>query len=386
MEYLSLHTKVRRLGYLKLLVKQYFHNDYWSYHSLSKYFERIASDGQIQKELDDYNSFYSKDKKGVIENLGTGVSAEPYIRLAEDLSLIARSNYSYILTKTGKIYKVILERYEKESSKFKFIEEQRVTKQLDIFGLNMHSNLFALNPLDKFFFLRLLIEKDLIYLYSLLNIIRKSEKIYLRRHEIKYGHIKENLLSEVLLKIQSFETSPKVTHTTRINAIELKKKIAKKNLKMRSYESIVEPRINWLLDLDLIDGLKLRNGILTLTHAGDVLLDATTNIFDINLFLENDFLGVFNSLYDLNAKYKADQQNRIKKYLDYAFINFKTLAPNRISASQAITYISLMCFLREGFILEYKDVKSYIFAIDGKGYTIDWFPSENDGSIKKINE
>jgi len=41
-----------------------------------------------------------------------------------------------------------------------------------------------------------------------------------------------------------------------------------------------------------------------------------------------------------------------------------------------------MCLLRDGIIAEYKDIKKFIFTIDGKGYTIDWFPSENDGSIK----
>ena len=69
--------------------------------------------------------------------------------------------------------------------------------------------------------------------------------------------------------------------------------------------------------------------------------------------------------------------------MNYAFVNFRTLAPNRITASQAINYIVLMCLLREGFILEYNEVKKYLFSIDGKGYSIDWFPSENDGSIKK---
>lgn len=41
------------------------------------------------------------------------------------------------------------------------------------------------------------------------------------------------------------------------------------------------------------------------------------------------------------------------------------------------------CFLKDGLIIEYEEIKKYIFNSEGLKYIIDWFPSENDGSMKK---
>lgn len=384
MEYLSLHTKVRRLGYLKLIIQQYYNNDYLPFNSFNKYFERIAGDKLIQKQLDDYYFLFRKDKKGIIENLGTGVSSEPYIKLAEDLSLITRNNNSYILTKFGKVYKVILERYNKEKSKFKFIEQQRINNPINLFeSEDKNSNLFVLNTLDKFIFLKLFIEKDFVYMFSILNVIHEQRQIYLFNDKIKYEYIKKNIDQEIFFNLKKIQNSPIININSKNKVISIENKLLNRKLKIRSYESVIEPRISWLLDLNLLDGSKHIKDILALTEAGESFVKHAKKIIDITSFIENDYVRVFSEMFNFIPKHEKDPEKKIEKYLDYAFVNFKTLAPNRINASQAITYISIMCFMRDGFIVEYKDVKNYIFTIDGNGYTIDWFPSENDGSIKK---
>src|SRR5690606_4597102 len=153
---------------------------------------------------------------------------------------------------------------------------------------------------------------------------------------------------------------------------------------IRSYESIIEPRINWLLDLDLIDSIYHKQGFLKLSSAGNIFLNSVEGIFNSEEFIENFYIETFSKTYSLNPIMGSNICKKIDKYLNFAFLNFKTLSPNRITASQAFTYISWMLLLREGFVAEYNDIKNYIFANDGKGYTIDWFPSENDGSLKKI--
>jgi len=386
LEYLSLHTKVRRLGYLKLLVEQYFERDFIQINSFNIFFEKVASDAFIQKQLEDYGKLYRKNNKGIIENINTGTSAEPYVNLAEDLSIIAKSNYSYILTKYGKIYKVVLERYSKEKSKFKYIEDKWLLNQATLFNLGIsQSNTFVLNPVDKFFFLKQLLEKDFLFLKSILKIIFDKQVIR-DTTNIKFNLIKEILLSEVVSQLRDHQKVFSNNSSIKSKSIEFEKKFLEKDLKIRSYESIVEPRMNWLLDLDLLDGFKLSQDIIKLSEPGKVLFEKLRSVYDINLFLENDYVKTFAAVYRLSPLNEIYPDRKLKKYLDYAFINFKTLAPNRIPASQAINYISMMCFLREGFIIEYSEIKKYIFDIDGKGYSIDWFPSENDGSIKKFTD
>ena len=59
LEHLNLHTKVRRIGYLKLLVQQYFEKDFAPINSFDQYFEKIAGTPEIKQQLDNY-SFYAK--------------------------------------------------------------------------------------------------------------------------------------------------------------------------------------------------------------------------------------------------------------------------------------------------------------------------------------
>jgi hypothetical protein len=382
-EYLSLHTKVRRLGYLKLLVEQYFDRDFLPVNSFNQYFEKVAADKSFQKQLDEYARYYRKDNKGIIEFLSTGASAEPYTKLAEDLSIIAKSNYSYILTKYGKVYKVIYERYKKERAKFRFIEELKVTKPMTLFEDEpTRSNLFVLNALDKFFFLKMILEKDFLYLKSILNIIGHKDDYSIKNRNVKYEIVKENLSRELLIQARAVHDSKQLSQNQKNKALQFEKKISSKDLQIRSYESIVEPRINWLLDLDLIDGSKHKQDSLVLTEQGESLLNKIKYIYDVENFIETEFVRTYCSVYKILPKSESIIEKRVEKYLNYAFINFKTLAPSRINASQAFNYISIMCLLRDGIVAEYTEIKKYIFTIDGKGYTIDWFPSENDGSIK----
>ncbi len=52
-ENLSLHTKVRRLGYLKLLVEQYLERDFLPVNTFNQYFEKLASDRSVLRQLED---------------------------------------------------------------------------------------------------------------------------------------------------------------------------------------------------------------------------------------------------------------------------------------------------------------------------------------------
>ena len=189
-------------------------------------------------------------------------------------------------------------------------------------------------------------------------------------------------MEELLTQVKATHNFSQLSQSEKRKAVRLEKNISSKNLQVRSYESIVEPRVNWLLDLDLIDSKKHCQDILVLSAQGEIFLESVKNVYDIGTFIENDYVKTYCATYKINPKSETIIEKRIEKYLNFAFINFKTLAPKRINASQAFNYISVMCLLRDGIVAEYKDIKNYIFTKDGKGFTIDWFPSENDGSIK----
>lgn len=382
-ENLSLHTKVRRLGYLKLMIKQYFAQDYIPANTFDFYFEKEASKAHILEDLIRYRGIYGKDDKGVIDDLGTGISAKPYVNLAGALDLIAKSNFSYVLAKPGRVYKVILDRYSQEPEKFRFIEEIKLVQQANLFDLNVGlGNTFVLNVVDKYFLLRQLLTKDFFYLKSILSTI--DQYSYGSKQFGRYSSVKENFKDELLKEIEIF-SKQKGNKQSEINDAFIAKEVIMQRFRsVRSFELIVEPRISWLLDLDLIDSVKHRSGQLSLSPAGRTLLLGLSTVFKSSLFIDYRYSQVFASMYQLNTSSIASPDNKVKKYLAFAFSNFKTLAPNRIAASQAFAYISAMLLLRDGIVCEYIQIKDLIFEWDGSEVNVDWFPSENDGSLKRI--
>ena len=64
---ITIHTKVRRLGYVKLLVLQYLKSDFYSINSFPNYFETVAGDKKIFTQLNDYFNYAYGDKKGIVE-------------------------------------------------------------------------------------------------------------------------------------------------------------------------------------------------------------------------------------------------------------------------------------------------------------------------------
>jgi len=382
-ENLSLHTKVRRLGYLKLMIKQYFAQDFIPANTFDFYFEKEVSKADVLRDLKRYRSIYGKDDKGKIDDLGTGISAKPYVYLAGALDLLAKSNFSYVLAKPGRVYKVILNKYSNEPQKFRFIEETKLIQQSNLFDLNVgQGNIFVLNVVDKYFLIRQLLAKDFFYIKAILltiDLFPNGAKEFGRYSSVK-EHLKDELLREIDLYLEK-----RGNKQVEINdALRARDEILKGFTSIRSFELIVEPRIGWLLDLDLIDSVKHKNGELLLSKSGRTLLSNLKTVFKSSLFIDYKYSQVFASMYQLNILNIASPDSKVKKYLAYAFSNFRTLAPNRIAASQAFTYISAMLLLRDGIICEYIEIKDLIFEWDGREVNVDWFPSENDGSLKKI--
>lgn len=382
--YLYVHTKVRRLGYLKLLIQQFFKTDFQSIMTFNMYFEKIASSDLIKNQLHDYSYLFNRDSKGIIEKINTGRSAYPYIKFAEDLNLIAKSNYSYVLAKYCKVYRVIYYKYLVEKDRYKHIGDNIDPYEYDLFdSVKEFPNIFLCNNLDKCFFLSLILKNDFLIIKSILYIIFCGNNSPVSTKGIKFYFIKIKLFETMISELQTFLSKSLMATDEKNKIRDLIRKYQSNTFSMRSFENLVEPRINWLMDLDLIDNSKYKYDRLSLSEQGEKLFKAIKSEINVNSLLENKYFSIINDLYNISNKVDKPSDKKIDKYIDEAFDYFKTLAPNRITISQAINYVCFSCMLKDGQIAEYQEIKNHLFKSEKKQYIIDWFPSENDGSMKK---
>jgi hypothetical protein len=176
---------------------------------------------------------------------------------------------------------------------------------------------------------------------------------------------RENILSSIISRIHSWEKDEKYA------------------------EHIVEPRVNWLLDLKLISKSKNR-GFYHFTDNGNRLINVITGIneaylrgwLDNSLFIEDSFFSAFDYIYQIDAN-KSWSYQVLVKHLNRSMEIFKTDAPRRIAASQAITYTCSMCLLEDCFIINFNQVKDFLLKKDNGDFLLDWFKTENDGSLTK---
>jgi len=372
LSHISVHTKVRRLAYVKFIIEAFFERDYYETNFFPAYIEKRYGSEAYKNSLKSYKKVFKKDDKGEITDSGKGNSSFPYIRFCDRISLIYNKNYAYGLSKYGKIYKVLLEQLRKE-------------------GQN-NSNPFILSEFDKFIFLKQILNFDFLYFITLLKTIylHPNSKVSgtLQESEIstKFPIIKANfvnILNHLLTNFNnenfSFKLKKKINGLLKDNKTELSIK------NIRKFEGIIEPRIGWLIDLDFIDGDLYNSGKICLTKRGKKCLDIFEKEVDIISFLEKKWIEVYTKIYSIDLINEAkENETLIIQYLKESFVEFKTLMPNRVTVSQAINYTCYKLFFKDDLIVEYDEVKKFIFDNERKIFDIDWFNSENDGSLKLI--
>jgi hypothetical protein len=178
---------------------------------------------------------------------------------------------------------------------------------------------------------------------------------------------------------------------------ELKKRISSWNKPIIYLEHIIEPRINWLLDLGLLEQVtgNIKEKNYALTSSGNNLMTVLLGVYEstfakqqsISSYLDKNYFEDFNYIFDLNKRKEIFNIEKIEEYLLHAFKLFKTEAPNRIAATQAIDYVCYKSFIEDGIILEFDELKHYLIK-ENNTFTLDWFNTENDGALyvkKKSN-
>jgi len=355
---INLQTKVRRLAYLKMILNMFTKSAYYPANIFNR---KIETEAEIYKnQLLNYSN-----SKGIIEQTKTGNSAKPYVESLLSLQLLYTQNNMYQVSKYGKLYNII-------DSKLK----------------HSKGNFFNLESYQKSFFLFFIFKNDELYFWILLNII------YIEQNNTTYKNIKDvfqDYLIKELQKIIESSTLPRKS----VREITIKLNRIKKWKNPKKYlEHIIEPRINWLLDLDILDKDSYRDNIISLSDKGLIVYDILNSYYDI--FLEKylisghllcfDFFDMANELYEVNAKPLNDNYSLINQYINESFSLFKTLAPNRVTASQAILYTCYMVLFKEKKIVNFCTIKNYLSSKENTSFIFDWYKTENDGSIRRKND
>lgn len=354
------NTKTRRLGYLKLIIELFEHSNYFPITYLSK---KIEIDSFLyENELLEYGRENSGDDKGLIKKTTIGSSAQPYIDLLEELNLLTQINNSYILTKQCKVY-FHLHKYFKENN----IKE---------------NNLFKLDMLDKLFFLRQILVSDSLYICTIIDIIFIAQKP-MSTYSVK------KVFTEYVKNELELNQQYSKNNILKKKIIVLKNRIASWKKPLIYLEHIVEPRINWLADLGILElNTDSKEKQYFFTKEGLNFVSILCKIFSKNLnkqlvlksFMEMNYLNAFNYIFDLDKERITVDNTKIEEYFLEAFKIFKTEAPNKIAASQAIDYVCFKLFLVDGLIIEFEELKKYLKESNTK-FSMDWFKTENDGAL-----
>jgi hypothetical protein len=351
------NTKARRIGYIKLLV------DFIS-------LNRRVSKSLINKKFEQYVTPYEdelkahKNPKGLIKVSKSGISARPYVEVGEHIGILNYLNGFYT---PGKDYKVYIQ-------------------LLKEFGTDAH---FEISFLDKIFWVEQILKHDFFYLTNLIELIFVCEPT-------NYAELKKNFQPYILKKLGEIKNQGNIPRRSIHEIAAIYKRIENWEKPEVYLEHVLMPRLNWLFDLDLIN--LYENLGVELTVEGKRLFENFCIWSDINCgriltpdsFLERFSVHMVDYVYGEKAGNGAlaeeegeEVRDKIIEYIDESFEYFRTLAPNRVTLSQAINYTKYRLFLKDNLKVEFKDVLDFLMSNKQNTFVIMHQKKYNDGYIQK---
>jgi hypothetical protein len=340
---INTQTKVRRLAYLKMIMTMFNRSNYYPIDLLYK---------KIELEAKDYNSDLLEyvNSKGIIEVTRTGNSSKPYIETSLTLKLLFTQNNMCKISKYGKIFNVL-------------------AKELN----DKTNNYFLLAAYEKTFLLYHLLKNDRFYIQLLMNIVLEKERISIKK-------LKDDFQGCILHKLKEDISSLSLSSKIK-NEIMLRiKRVEKWENPKRYLEHIVEPRVNWLLDLDFLEQSSFKKGNLVLSKKGLTFIEKINKPFN----MDKEFFTLSKKIYqENNINVEESNFELIANYLEKSFILFKTSAPNRVTASQAILYTCYMLLFQEKKVVNFSTIQDYLNSKENTKFIYDWYKTEQDGSIRR---
>lgn len=355
LRFLSTNTKVRRLGYFKLMLSLFKESPLYMEKPFLKKVSIVAA--EHEEELLNY-----KNTKGIIKQTSTGGGAKPYVEVAIGMNLINKVGNGYEQGKVSRAYNAI---------------QQQCT------------TLFDMGIIDKAFFLESILRYDYLYIYTLLEYAytaqcpsyKDAKGVYQQMLLKNMRHMKEGANKVDSIKKMNFQTVER-----RI------KEWKKPNVYL---EHVLMPRLNWLYDLEL---LFLRDNLsFELTKEGERLFSAIcgwrdiseTTITDPSPCLDSCFMKVFEDVYGVYSHRKATEteiDNFLKSYLEESFHLFKTFAPNRVTFSVFANYSKWKLFKETGYTIDIDDIEKGFLKRNEDEYIFKFQKFYNDGYIQKTKQ
>lgn len=352
---LSTNTKVRRIGYFKVLSIFLIENRKIPATLMNKKFESYCLNYRTLLEKNQYN-------KGVVSATKTGISAKPYIDTSEDLGLTNRINKMYYSGKSFKVFQTLQSDYSNSS------------------------NVFELSDFDKIFFLECILRNDYFYFTALL------ELLFLQGNTT-YSNLVKVFQSKLLTRLENYRQTNSYGDRKSLNNIDVILKRIKKWENAKVYlEHIIMPRLNWMLDLGI---LKEDNNGYEITEVGSKLFQHlciwndinTEEIISPNAFLDRFMIHLFDDCYNQNKAINPINKeiilNKVFENINESFDFFKTLAPNRVTASQAINYTKYRLYLEDNIKVGYQYIIGELSKKDQDRFIFKYQEQYQDGYIQK---
>lgn len=354
---LSTNTKVRRLGYFKILSLFLNENKNVPAMSINKKFENYCLK---YKELLKRSQF----EKGLIDETKTGVSAKPYIDTSIDLGFLNKINNTYYSGKSFKVYQ---------------------TLQIEF---SNSSNIFELNRFDRLFFLECILKNDYFYFSNLLELIFIAERT-------TYSHLIKLFQSQLIKRLESYKQSNSFGDRKVLNNIDSILSRIKKWEKAEVYlEHLIMPRLNWMLDLGV---LTAENNEFEITRIGSKLFqhlciwnDINTDaIISADAFLDRFMIHLYDDCYNNSEVVNPTDENlileKIYMHIDNSFDLFKTLAPNRVTASQAANYTKYQLYFNDNIKVGYQYILNKLSEKKQDKFIFKYQEQYQDGYIQYKN-
>lgn len=349
---ITTNTKVRRVGYFKLMLSLFKENPLYLEKPFLKKVGEIAS--EHEEELLNY-----KNTKGIIKQTKTGGGAKPYLEVAIGMNLINKVGNGYEQGKVSRAYNALL---------------------LD------GSNLFDLDIIDKAFFLESILRYDYLYIYTLLEYAYTAQ---CPSYKDAKGVYQQMLLRNLR---HMREGANRVDSIKKLNFQTVERRIKEWKKPNVYLEHVLMPRLNWLYDLEL---LVLRDNLsFDLTQQGERLFSAIcgwrdvsdTTITDPSPYLDTFFMKVFADVYGMCCHKNTSEtqiDNYLKAYLEESFLSFKTFAPNRVTFSVFANYAKWKLYSETGNTIDIDDIEKGFLKRNEDEYIFKFQKFYNDGYIQK---
>jgi hypothetical protein len=345
---INTNIKTRRLGYIVALT------DLLRSSSLLVDDLQGKLEAWAEEHEDDLEMYFSKS--GFIKKSPRHYPARRYIHLAENLKLIKISRNECALTKIG--------------------------QPLPTLDKNKQ-NPFELSIEQKCYLLKRILENDFDFIFPLLRLLEKCHNT----REI-FGDFKIAVLEHWETRIKRIGDFLKSSGFMKRKQLMMKWTQEKKYL-----ENIIYPRLDWLLDIQILDREKCKKRIYEFTYNGRAFVEEMLKKMEVennlDAWLEEHYYETFGrcfikeSVISFDALKNEERSKLVHDLLEEAFNKFSppNLPFQHISAN---TFFEFSCTKLIGMKISsaFSQLKDALKSLPT--YRFQWQPSIRDGFIMKI--